>query len=263
MLRGKVPKVVATDGESARTRRGCISGCVGAIAAVTTTHGTKLIVTLLLLLAGCMVDDYACSEHQVLSEGQLLTCQCEAGYVLGPEGYGCVACPQNEVVSTTGKCECATGFTRNAMTGVCEVIEGSYAGRPCSASSPCGQPVPYCALSESMPYCTTSGCTVNNDCPMDWQCHHDAGQSFCKTPPTGLGMTCTSSADCEGKEASHCERFVKHVCVVNNCHDNPGICPSQSSCCDMRATLVGQSICVFDSDLANGLCPNGQEPVRP
>ena len=122
MLRGRGRKTVAPR-RVARTRHVSHAGGVRAPIIVIATR-TVLLSAALLFLSGCLVSDYACSEHQVVAPGQLLSCQCEPGYVLGPEGYGCVACAADEVVAA-GKCECKMGYSRNAATGVCEPTEGS------------------------------------------------------------------------------------------------------------------------------------------
>ena len=86
--------------------------------------------------------------------------------------------------------------------------------------------------------------------------------THCAKPPTGLGDSCTTQADCAGKEASYCEVLAAHVCLVNDCASNTAGCPSGFVCCDLT-TFVGTSLCVIESFLSGGTCPGGSAPVTP
>ena len=209
----------------------------------------------------CILSDSRCDAHQRQYDLGLHTCVCEAGYVLSPRGYGCVPCGKNEEPKND-ECVCKSGFTRASATADCEEVAGSVLGAECDAEKPCNDPNPYCAESEESPYCTTRGCTRNDDCPMDWRCGTAGDERFCQKPPPGFGMPCQSSADCAGTEATFCETLQTHMCIVSNCAGHPSDCPSQSSCCDLTA-LIGTSLCVTNAALSGGKCPGGSDPVAP
>lgn len=212
-------------------------------------------------MSACIVSDSRCDAHQFQTSVDLHNCSCDPGYVLSPMGYGCVPCGANEEVKSD-TCVCKAGFTRASDTGPCEAVMGSELGATCDAAQSCNGPNPYCALSEDTPYCTTQGCTRNDDCSADWRCDTSGAQSFCKKPPSGFGMHCEASADCAGNEAAFCETLNTHMCIVSNCVGSPGGCPSQSVCCDLT-TFVGTSLCVATSFLTDGKCPGGGSPVMP
>lgn len=227
---------------------------------VLTASSTALgCVALAFVVSRCVVEDGACSEHQVPADEKMYTCRCENGYVPDEaRGYGCVKCGQNET-SDGSKCTCKQGFARPDDDSACEKVEGSVIGSECGADKPCTDPNPYCALSETPSYCTTKGCAKNDDCPSKWRCSEAEGDKFCQKPPAGLGDSCQSNADC-GKEAPYCENFMTHTCIINNCVSQPSVCPSGLICCDLSA-LIGEAFCVDKSVLMNGLCPGGTKPV--
>lgn len=223
------------------------------------TVGT-LLAALVVALGGCIVGDQKCSEHQTLVTGLIPTCECETGYVTSPKGYGCDPCGPNEVAERD-KCECAAGYTRASAGASCEPIVGSVLGAPCSASAPCAEPNPYCALGAPEPFCTVSGCTSSKQCPMNTICDRSASTSFCRAP-TGLGRPCSDPSQCAGLEAAYCERLVANACIVNGCASNTELCPSGFVCCDLTA-LVGDSLCIVPAALVEGNCPGGSAPVGP
>lgn len=212
-------------------------------------------------IGSCIVGDDKCDAHQVeVSRDQkLYSCECEPGYVVSPQGYGCVSCGEHQEV-LNGKCVCEAGYERADDSATCEEIEGSELGAACSESEPCANPNPYCATSEDEPYCTTQGCARNDDCPKDWRCGSADELRFCQRPPSGFGDACESSDDCAGKEAAFCETLQTHMCIVSDCLEDPVACPSQSSCCDLKA-FVGTSLCVANDFLTDGKCPDGRSPV--
>lgn len=213
------------------------------------------------VLTSCILSDSRCDTHQYQTSAELHSCSCDPGYVLSPMGYGCIPCGDNEE-DNNGKCVCKSGFARTSDSAPCEEVQGSARGASCDTSQPCNDPNPYCAVSESMPYCTTQGCSRNDDCPMDWRCGNADGTRFCQKPPQGFGDHCQSMADCSGKEAAFCETLMTHMCIVSDCVSHPSDCPSQSSCCDLTS-LIGASLCVANSVLTDGKCPGGSTPVGP
>jgi hypothetical protein len=217
-------------------------------------------VVLAFAVSRCIAEDGACSEHQVTSGDETYTCKCADGYVLDTDsGYGCVACKKNET-SSAGACVCKEGYSRPDEKSPCEKTEGSVLGSECSAEQSCTAPNPYCAETQSPAYCTTQDCSENDDCPSMWRCDKAGDVAFCKKPPTGLGDSCDTSADCAGNEAGFCETFMTRTCIINKCASQPSVCPSQLVCCDLTA-LIGEALCIDAAVLTNGLCPGGTKPV--
>ena len=70
------------------------------------------------------------------------------------------------------------------------------------------------------------------------------------TNPTGEGQPCVSDADCAGFDASFCELFVSHTCLVRGCSVAPDSCSSGRECCDLTAFGL-PTLC-----LGAGLCAN-------
>jgi hypothetical protein len=158
-------------------------------------------------------------------------------------------------------CACAPGFAREAAEMPCEPVMGSVIGEECSAEMACSAPYPYCATLSDQSFCTTQDCTVNADCPLGFNCHADGANKFC-AEPVGWGKSCQAPADCAGGEATFCESFVSHTCIVEKCATNPSVCPSGNVCCDL-SSLIGASLCVTESGLMNGKCADGKAPVSP
>lgn len=209
----------------------------------------------------CITEDGRCSKNQVPSEGELASCECAPGYVLDKDGVHCVACGAHSKPEG-GKCVCEPGYDREDDDAPCEKVEGSAAGSACSEAHPCTDPNPYCAGADGEGYCTQSGCERNGDCPEKWLCAADGDESYCRKPPTGLGDTCMSSADCAGNEAKYCESFMLKQCMVNECAEDASICPSGFVCCDLRA-VINESLCLSMAFLTSGMCPGGGKLVLP
>jgi hypothetical protein len=72
----------------------------------------------------------------------------------------------------------------------------------------------------------------------------------CRRPPVGLNKSCTSNDDCAGTEATYCDTFVAHACIVQGCSVTPNNCFSGYQCCDLTTFGVPQPICV-----PTGACP--------
>ena len=172
--------------------------------------------------------------------GENERCVCVENAVFTPAG--CVLCGANEVPGATA-CECAPGFVRGAG-GACETAPAGM-GMACSASMPCTDATyNHCATSASGEgYCTTSGCT-GGDCTGGYACDLGASPSYCKRPPKGLSMSCTSNADCAGTEATYCDTFQSHSCLVEGCTVSPDSCFEGWDCCDLTAFGVPMPICI-------------------
>lgn len=87
-------------------------------------------------------------------------------------------------------------------------------------------------------YCTLSGCSKGEDCPESFFCVADT-ESYCSRPPTGQGKICSSSADCEGLDASFCGVGDPRgaICWVPDC--TPNSCESGYMCYDLSQLLPG------------------------
>lgn len=209
--------------------------------------------TLSWLAPACLVDlDARCGEHQVYDAEQG-NCVCSGDYAL--VNNRCQQCGEHEIGSPDG-CVCGEGFSRATPDAACAELAGL--GQDCSSSADCGDPdYSYCYVAEegTPGYCTAPDCSTGADCPTDYGCNTRQAPAFCERPPQGLGMACTSSADCAGNAASYCETVQEHACVVNNCKPDPNRCHGDWVCCDIG--LLSQSLCVPPSALEDGKCPVG------
>jgi len=68
---------------------------------------------------------------------------------------------------------------------------------------------------------------------------------------TGLGATCQTSADCAQFDATYCETFQSHTCLIQNCVPDPSVCPMGWSCCETTTRFGLPTLC-----LPAGQCPN-------
>ena len=72
--------------------------------------------------------------------------------------------------------------------------------------------------------------------------------------PVGVNTPCTSDADCAAfPEATYCEMFVSHSCLVSNCTRSPNSCAAGWDCCSFANTPGFESLPTLC--LATGLCP--------
>lgn len=217
------------------------------------------------LQAACIVGENKCDAHQVEAKDNKFYhyCTCEPNAIPSAAGFGCTPCGANEIV-VAGACACAPGFAKLSATDACtEVVVGQVAiHQACASDTDCGGAYPYCASAGSSGYCTAKGCTSHADCTEESYYCDDAGATkFCHEPPTGVGMTCVSDADCAGKAASHCETQQSHTCIITGCGTDPGKCKAQA-CCDLTSLGAG-SLCVPQSSLKGGKCFDGSDPVKP
>lgn len=91
-----------------------------------------------------------------------------------------------------------------------------------------------------------------------------AGEDAASEPlPTGLGASCSSNADCAAFDATFCDSFMSHSCLVEKCATGENACPGGWACCDFSALLSGLSICTPEDQLSNGECPMGGMRVEP
>ncbi|MEY2935697.1 MAG: hypothetical protein RL033_6446 [Pseudomonadota bacterium] len=196
------------------------------------------------LLAGCVYDENdRCSPGQIpLGEG---LCVCPQGSVLAQQG--CTVCGENEV-SAGRECVCGEGFSRPAAGGACEEAPSGL-GVSCTGAT-CADPAfPLCAsASDGSGYCTRQ-CTSTANCDGGYLCDTAAASAYCQRPPLGAGRACTSDADCAGTEATFCESFMLHQCVVRDCSPAAQDCFGDNRCCDLTQFGVPAPIC-----LPNGAC---------
>ncbi len=204
------------------------------------------------LVSSCLVDEDApCSEGMILNRDATL-CVCPEDSVSTADG--CLQCGEHEVATATS-CECEEGFARTASGEACEDQEAGGGGGaggagnetmlgaecdPDAESSGCAAPYAHCEPDGGSGYCTSTDCTSNADCDGGYACN-DTG--VCERPPSGLGQSCTSNADCEGTQATFCDLFVTHTCLVEGCSVDPDDCFSGYECCDLSALGIGP-VCV-------------------
>jgi hypothetical protein len=185
-----------------------------------------------------------CGPNEVIY-GDNERCVCVEGAALTPAG--CVLCGEHEMPGGTG-CVCAPGYTRAPGETACEA-EPLALGAACTQT--CDDPTfNHCELnSQGSGYCTSTGCT-GDDCSGGYACDTGVSPSVCRRPPTGAGQSCTSPADCAGTEATYCDSFMTHSCIVEGCSLSPNDCFTGSECCDLSQFGVPKPICV-----PTGGCP--------
>jgi hypothetical protein len=119
-------------------------------------------------------------------------------------------------------------------------------GTPCSTDAPCEDPAyDACEVgADGSGYCTTTGCTSSEDCTGGYACNLSETPSYCQRPPAGAGMSCASDADCAGTEATYCDAFMQHACLVQGCNVTVNDCFAGTECCDLSMYGVPEPICV-------------------
>lgn len=194
------------------------------------------------LLAGCVYDSGdRCSPGQTLLNDAF--CLCGEGTVL--IGATCVPCAENEVPGS-GECVCATGFARPAEGAACEALTSTLGVACDTATSPCADATnDLChATSDTAGYCT-SACTSSTDCEGGYACDTAATPAYCRRPPVGAGQACTTDAECTDTEATLCESFMAHACVVVCAPAAPDCFPG-TKCCDFTMFGAPAPFCLPD-----------------
>lgn len=214
------------------------------------------------LVQACLYDaDQPCGEERVLSDdGLACVCPEEAVDVEGQ----CMVCADDEVATTSG-CQCPEGQAKNGED-VC--VEASL-GADCSSDADCVAPFDFCEPDGG--YCTSTGCTTSDECEGDYACATmsgsggtgaagasgmggaNGGDTFCQRQPTGLGMSCETSEDCAGTEATYCDPYFL-TCLVENCNVEENNCFAGYQCCDLSAFNVPNPLCVDEELLEEGTC---------
>ncbi len=202
-------------------------------------------------MAACLYDESdRCGPNQELSGTQ--ACVCVDGLVL--VGTSCVPCPEHEL-EVDGACQCEIDYERPVEGQACAPIVVGGLGAGCSSTQPCVDPVfDTCkAGGVAGQYCTSEGCAADGDCDAGYACNLRGEKSFCEREPLGQGDECASSADCAGGDASFCEVFQNHVCLVPDCSLQNDDCFAGWQCCDLTALPVSglpASVCAPE-----GMCP--------
>jgi hypothetical protein len=182
-----------------------------------------------LLLSGCLVDsEERCGDLFV--ENAVGACVCPNGQV--PTDSGCERCGENERAAG-GQCVCEQGFSRTSATSSCELVTDE-------------------------PACTGSDCPAEGECASSANCAAPMlcdlyGTGQCVDPPSGLGESCASDADCAGTDATYCELYSSLTCVIQGCKEDGGRCPGDMQCCDFA--ILSRSLCVGIEALNDGACP--------
>lgn len=203
--------------------------------------GYTLVATFLALnLVSCLYDaDHRCGANEHVAS--LGSCECNDGFAL--QGNQCLPCQANEVWQA-GTCVCAAGYARDGDAGACVL---SSAGMECDATAPssCADPkFNVCRPANGSAYCTTD-CASDTDCPHGFTCDSTTSPSTCETFALGQGDSCTSDADCVGKDATYCENIQSHVCLVEGCSTtSPLSCSEGWTCCDLHSVGLAKTLCV-------------------
>jgi hypothetical protein len=221
------------------------------------TCALRVCLVSLLLTAGCVVSEgnAACGENQVEVNGDgAHYCLCKPGFIIDDDAVGCKACGENEE-SKRNECVCKEGYVRT--DGVCTM---SSLGAACDSDAQCAGDFPICVMEDAAGYCSSEGCSTSGDCQPMWFCDRQAEPATCKKPPNGYRQPCEAAADCAGTSATFCDTFQSHSCLIQGCGVGAP-CPGDWSCC--RIMLLGVSLCIEPSGLAQGACPAGGMLVMP
>jgi hypothetical protein len=187
--------------------------------------------------SGCLYDpDEPCGK-ELSVHGDNVRCVCPEGTAYSPTG--CVTCGEHEVASAAG-CSCKDGYSRASAEAPCTETPSGL-GAECDPDAPdCAAPYDHCEPTSGTGYCTTTGCTTNDDCTGGYACNAAA---VCQRPPIGLGQACASADDCAGTEATFCDSFMTHSCQVEGCRLDTNDCFPGNECCDFSAFGLLQPLC--------------------
>lgn len=185
------------------------------------------------LSSGCLYDaDDRCSPGQVLVDG--VTCVCAEGSALTEAG--CTPCGDNEV-SGGSACVCAPGFSRATVDSPCSLAPSALGAACDTATMSCSdEAYSLCQPSNGTAGYCTQVCTTSDDCEGGYACDVAATPPYCRRPPSGAGRACTANADCADTEATLCEAYMLHQCVVV-CDVAAPDCFPGTQCCDF--TMFG------------------------
>jgi hypothetical protein len=206
----------------------------------------------LLGVSSCLYDpDQRCDSDQRFDSGAGL-CVCDAAQNRVMGDAGCVPCAEHEVAQND-VCTCTSGFTRPSGGGACTDFPPAL-GTECTKDADCPDATyDQChSAGDGAEYCSNA-CSDDGACAGGYACDLAATPSYCRRPPVGQGKSCASDLDCAGTEATWCDTFVSHICIVQNCSLTKNDCFPGKECCDISVVSLGtmkNPICV-DS----GTCP--------
>lgn len=199
-------------------------------------HRTRALVASIAAYFGgaCIDDSERCGSNMVFDEKRY-ACFCD-DHSVSLDG-SCKACAADEVV-VGGVCGCPPGEVKNEAN-LCAAVAGL--GDPCSADQPCSDAtynVCAPATAGSSAGTCTSSCTSDADCSPSYTCAVWESAPYCRQF-SGLGAGCASDADCAGFDATVCDTYLSHTCIVAGCSVNANDCPRGLTCCDLSAFGAG------------------------
>lgn len=184
-----------------------------------------------------------CDAGQIFNADAGL-CVCDASQNLIAGEHACVECGEHRVAGND-ICSCEEGYTE--VAGECVVVPDAL-GKECSKDADCDDATyDTCHVEGTSGYCTNVDCKDNDDCSGGYGCDTSASPAFCRRPPSGAGMSCSSNTDCEGTEATFCEVFNTHKCFVEGCSLSENDCFPGQECCDLTGPsggIIKKQICV-------------------
>lgn len=202
-----------------------------------------IVVPVLGALMACTYDpNNRCDQNEQLY-GDGIKCVCVKGAAM--TATGCVMCGENQVPGDGG-CACAPGYAPTADGGSCVAVPAGL-GVACGGDGgSCADPTyNHCEGADAgAGYCTNTGCASSSDCANGYGCSTAESPSVCLRPPSGMGQSCMTNADCAGTQATYCDTFVSHQCLVQGCTVTPNDCFVGWQCCDLSGFGVPQPICV-------------------
>lgn len=138
-------------------------------------------------------------------------------------------CGHDQELDEHDLCQCVDG--RALVGGECEPCEGEHEVASGGA----------CGCEEGFVRDGQGVCTDEENVVGTW--------------PTGQGEPCDVSDDCAGQQATYCETFFIHQCLVEGCAlEGAAPCSEGWLCCDFT-DLAGVSVCIDQTLLEGGTCP--------
>jgi hypothetical protein len=165
------------------------------------------------------------------------------------QATGCVPCAEHEVPGTDG-CVCEAGYSRSLDNMSCEPAPEAL-GTDCGPNAPCmDSTFNHCQpTTEGGGYCTNTGCADSDECSGGYACDSSVTPPICRRPPIGLGKPCDSAEDCAGGEATFCDTFQSHQCMVSNCTFEPDNCFPGWTCTDLSGFGMPIPLCLPEGAL--------------
>jgi hypothetical protein len=202
-------------------------------------------------VSSCLYDSaHRCEAGQIFdSAAGLCVCDKAANMIAGERG--CVACGEHELAQNDA-CSCLDGYVRPTSSAACTLVPNAL-GNACQHDADCTDATYNTChvLGDATGYCTSVGCSLTDDpCSGGYACNTTATPGYCQRPPSGVGQSCASDADCAGTDATFCEYLQGKICYVEGCSLTKNDCFPGQVCCD----LTGPSFGIYKKQICAATC---------